>query len=50
MVGLWGVVSESQLFGLTFATSWPLFVMGVGVMIVWRSLETGSRPPLRREP
>jgi hypothetical protein len=50
MIGLWGVVSESHLFGFTFATSWPLLVIGAGVIIVWRSLETSSRPPLRREP
>jgi hypothetical protein len=49
MVGLWGVVSDWHLFGFTFGTSWPLLVIGAGVMIVWRSLETGSRRPLGRE-
>jgi hypothetical protein len=49
MIGLWALVSDSQLFGLTFATSWPLLIIGVGVLKVWRALETGARPPLRRE-
>jgi hypothetical protein len=49
VVGLWALASDSHLFGLTFATSWPLLVIGAGVMIVWRALETGSRPPMRRE-
>jgi hypothetical protein len=50
MVGLWALASDSHLFGLTFATSWPLLVIGAGVMIVWRSFEPGCRPPARREP
>ena len=50
MVGFWGLISESHLFGFTFATSWPLLVVGAGVLIVWRSLDTGARPPHRREP
>jgi hypothetical protein len=49
MIGLWALVSDSHLFGFSFATSWPLLVIGAGVIIVWRALETGSRPPIRRE-
>ena len=41
MVGFWGLISEFHLFGFTFATSWPLLVIGAGVLIVWRSLENG---------
>jgi LiaI-LiaF-like transmembrane region len=50
MVGLWALVSDSHLFGFTFATSWPLLLIGAGVLMVWRALETGSRQPVRREP
>jgi LiaF transmembrane domain len=48
MIGLWALVSDSHLFGFTFNTSWPLLVIGAGVLIVWRSLETGARVPSRR--
>jgi hypothetical protein len=50
MIGLWALVSDSHVFGLTFATSWPLLMIGTGVIMVWRALETGGRPPVRREP
>ena len=50
MIGVWAFVSEWQLFGFTFATSWPLLVIGAGVMMVWRSVELRSRPPVLREP
>jgi hypothetical protein len=50
MIGLWALISDSHLFGLTFATSWPLLVIGVGVLMVWRALDTGAKPPMRREP
>jgi hypothetical protein len=49
MIGAWAFVSDSHLFGFSYATSWPLLVIGSGVMIVWRSVETGSRRPMRRE-
>ena len=45
IIGLWGLVSESHLFGLTYATTWPLLVIGAGVMIVWRS--DGRPGPVR---
>ena len=37
--GLWGLVNEFHLFGLDYATSWPLMIVGVGIMIVWRAFE-----------
>ena len=49
MVGIWALISDWHVFGLTFGTSWPLLVMATGVMIVWRALETRGSP-LRREP
>jgi hypothetical protein len=50
LVGMWALASDSHLFGLTFGTSWPLLIIGAGVMMVWRAVETASRPPLGREP
>jgi len=50
MVGVWGAVSDWHLLGFTFATSWPLLVMGAGVMMVWRAFETDAGSPVRREP
>ena len=36
--GAWLLVSQTQLFGLTFATSWPLLVILTGIMIVIRGI------------
>jgi hypothetical protein len=41
LVGAWGLVSEFRLFGFDYRTSWPLLMIAVGLMIVWRSLPTG---------
>ena len=49
-VGLWGLVNEWRLFGLTYGTSWPLLVMASGALMVWRSLEVRTDPTARREP
>ena len=38
-IGLWGLVSEFGLFGLDYASSWPLMIVGVGLMLIWRSFE-----------
>jgi len=50
LVGLWGLVNEWRLFGLTYGTSWPLLVMASGAMMVWRSLEVRAGVTSRREP
>jgi LiaF transmembrane domain len=42
-VGLWGLANEFHAFGLTYANSWPLLVIGVGLMIVWGALDGGRR-------
>lgn len=46
-IGLWGLVSEFHVFGLYYDTSWPLFIIGFGLMVVWRSFEgpDQSKPP-----
>jgi hypothetical protein len=35
-IGVWMIVSQNHLWGLTFATSWPLFLIGMGLMMVIR--------------
>ena len=37
-VGIWMLVSETRLFGLSYATSWPLLVILSGIMMVARGL------------
>lgn len=46
-LGVWGLISEYRLFGFTYATSWPLLVIGAGLMIVWHAVDsrrTASHP------
>lgn len=50
VVGLWGLVNEWRVFGLSYGTSWPLLVMASGAMMVWRSLEVRAHATSRREP
>ena len=40
VVGVWGLVSESRLFGLGYGQSWPLLVIAAGGMMVWRAFDT----------
>jgi hypothetical protein len=35
-IGLWLLVSQNHIWGLTFHTSWPLFVILAGLMILMR--------------
>jgi len=37
-VGVWLIGSQSHLFGMTFRNSWPLLIVGWGVLIVVREL------------
>jgi hypothetical protein len=37
-VGAWLIVSESHVLGLTYHDSWPLLIIGAGVLIVLREL------------
>jgi hypothetical protein len=35
-IGAWMLVSQNHLWGLSFATSWPLFVVFMGLMMIVR--------------
>jgi hypothetical protein len=37
-LGVWMMASQTHLFGLTFATSWPLLLILSGLMIVIRGI------------
>jgi hypothetical protein len=39
-VGLWGLISEYELFGFGYSTSWPLLIIAAGLNIVWRACES----------
>lgn len=45
-IGIWGLVSETRLFGFGYATSWPLLLIVIGISVVWRALE---QPASRRQ-
>lgn len=47
--GLWFLVSELHLFGLTFRTSWPLLIIGWGIHILWKSSFRDSRNYFAKE-
>ncbi|HET7618043.1 MAG TPA: hypothetical protein VFK20_05995 [Vicinamibacterales bacterium] len=38
LIGLWMLVSELHLWGLDYGTSWPLILIGMGVLMVTREL------------
>jgi hypothetical protein len=42
-LGLWGLANEFRLFGLSYDSSWPLLIVGVGLLIAWGALENGQR-------
>jgi hypothetical protein len=45
IVGLWGLVSEYHWFGLDYDRSWPLLIIGAGLMLVLRaSVVSRERP------
>jgi cell wall-active antibiotic response 4TMS protein YvqF len=43
-VGCWALANEFALFGFDYGTSWPLVVIGAGVLVVWRALDPVTRP------
>jgi hypothetical protein len=35
-IGIWMLVSQNHLWGFTFETSWPLFIVFMGLMMIVR--------------
>ena len=50
-VAFWGIATVHHLFGLDYSTSWPILLIGGGVMIVWGALEKpngcGNQPGMQ---
>jgi hypothetical protein len=38
-VGAWGLVNEYRLFGAHYGHSWPLLLIGGGIMVVWQAVD-----------
>jgi hypothetical protein len=49
-VGTWGLVNEYRLFGFHYGHSWPILLIGVGALVVWRAVDQASCSPVQREP
>jgi hypothetical protein len=47
-VGAWGLVNEFHVLGLEYSTSWPLMIVGSGLMIMWRAYEGDDGDARRR--
>ena len=41
-IGAWGLLNEYRLFGIHYGDSWPILVIGAGVLMVWRSIDSPS--------
>jgi LiaF transmembrane domain len=39
LLGAWGVVNEFHVLGFDYDSSWPLLIIGIGLMMVWRAFE-----------
>lgn len=37
-IGVWMLVSQTHLFGLSFGTSWPLLIILAGLLVVMRGI------------
>jgi cell wall-active antibiotic response 4TMS protein YvqF len=50
-MGCWALANEFALLGMDYGTSWPLLVVGAGVLVVWRALDPVKRlsPPGAQE-
>ena len=43
-IGCWGLLSSVHAFGMSYETSWPVLVVGAGLILVWRSFEGPDMP------
>ena len=42
-LGLWFFINEFHVMGFWYTSSWPLLIVGVGVGMIWRAIETPGR-------
>jgi Domain of unknown function (DUF5668) len=38
-IGVWGLFNEYRLFDIRYNHSWPLLVIGAGILVVWQALD-----------
>ena len=42
-LGLWFFINEFHIMGFWYTSSWPLLVVGVGIGMIWRAIESSAR-------
>lgn len=42
-LGLWFFINEFHVMGFWYTSSWPLLVVGVGIGMIWRAIESPGR-------
>ena len=42
-MGCWFLISELHLFGFYYGNSWPILLIGIGIMILWKSMYPSHR-------
>lgn len=47
-IGLWLYASVFHIFGLSFGTSWPLLLVGVGASMIWNSILKSRSSRMRK--
>jgi hypothetical protein len=38
-VGVWGLLNEYRLFDVHYRHSWPVLVIGAGILVVWQAVD-----------
>lgn len=48
-IGSWLLVSFLHIFGLTFATSWPILIIGFGIGMIWKAMLRSRQSSIETE-
>jgi len=46
-IGLWLLINENEIWGLTYHDSWPLLIVVAGLSMVWKALRGHTVPPAK---
>lgn len=49
MTGVWFLLINFRIFGLTYQNAWPLIIVGVGISIMWHAFLEERSGTMRRE-
>ena len=47
-LGLWFFVNEFRVLDFWYTTSWPLLIVGTGIGMIWRAIESSDRRSCQR--